>query len=112
MPRNMSFFLTTLQIGQRTKTITRRMGWRFLKPGDEINAVVKAQGLKKGEKVKRLARLRVVSVRREGLHLITQDDVGREGFQYLSPLDFVEMFAEHNRCEPTAEVTRIEFEYV
>lgn len=34
--RNMSFALTTKQIINRTKTITRRFGWWFLRPGDKI----------------------------------------------------------------------------
>ena len=63
----MSFALTTEQIFNRTKTVTRRVGWTFLKPGDLLCAVRKGQGLKKGEKVERLATLRVVSVRRESL---------------------------------------------
>jgi len=28
MPRNMSFMLTTEQIKNRTKTVTRRLGWK------------------------------------------------------------------------------------
>jgi len=49
--RNMSFFLTTDQIRNKTKTVTRRDGWLFLKPGDIVQACVKCQGLKKGEKI-------------------------------------------------------------
>ena len=66
--RNMSFALTTEQIRARTKTVTRRLGWEFLKPGDLVQAVVKCQGLKKGEKVEPLAELRIVAVRRESLN--------------------------------------------
>ena len=51
MPRNMSFALTTKQIEDETKDVTRRNGWWFLKPGDQIWAVEKCMGLKKGEKV-------------------------------------------------------------
>jgi hypothetical protein len=63
--RLMSFSLTTPQILARTKTVTRRMGWTFLRPGDLVQAIEKGQGLKKGEHVKRLAVLRIVDVRRE-----------------------------------------------
>ena len=49
MPRNMSFALTTKQIEDETKDVTRRNGWWFLKPGDQIWAVEKCMGLKKGE---------------------------------------------------------------
>ncbi len=60
MPRNMSFSMTTAQFRARTKTVTRRLGWWNLKPGDVIMGVEKAMGLKKGEKVKRLGRIRIV----------------------------------------------------
>ncbi len=52
--RNMSFMLTTQQMQDRTKDVTRRVGWWFLKPGDVIMAVEKGMGLKKGEKIKRM----------------------------------------------------------
>lgn len=48
MPRNMSFTLTIEQMRARTKTVTRRKGWAFLKPGDLVWAVVKGMGLKPG----------------------------------------------------------------
>lgn len=31
--RNMSFSMTTEQMYQQTQTVTRRLGWSFLKPG-------------------------------------------------------------------------------
>ena len=42
--------LTKEQILARTKTVTRRLGWWFLKPGDVVWACEKCMGLKKGEK--------------------------------------------------------------
>ena len=57
MPRNMSFALTTNQVKKKEKTVTRRCGWWFLKPGDVVNAVEKSMGLKKGEKIARVATL-------------------------------------------------------
>ena len=57
MARNMSFAITTSQVRDRSKTVTRRLGWRFLKRGDVVCAVVKNMGLKKGEKVQRLCRI-------------------------------------------------------
>ncbi len=111
MPRNMSFAMTTDQIKDRSKTVTRRFGWAFLKPGDEIRAVEKSMGLKKGEKIKRLAMIRVVSVRAEPLNDITQEDVDREGFPLWSPQQFVGMLVDHYKVDPSAIVNRIEFEY-
>lgn len=114
MPRNMSFALTTDQIRNRTKTVTRRLGWKFLKAGDLINACVKCMGLRPGEKVERLALLRVYSVRREPLRWIERelDGAALEGFPELSEWDFVERFCRHMKCDRNVEVTRIEFEYV
>lgn len=109
--RNMSFALTTDQIRNRTKTVTRRLGWRFLKPGQKVMACEKCQGIKTGE-LKRLGPIEIVSVRREPLDAITQDDVDREGFPGMSPDDFVGMFCGHMGCDPYTEVTRIEFRYL
>lgn len=113
MARNMSFMLTEQQIRARAKTVTRRLGWHFLQAGQEVKAVRKGMGLKKGEKVEVLARLRVVSVRRELLSSITQADVDKEGFPHLNTLQFIAMFMKHmgqRRGDPL--VTRIEFEYL
>ena len=112
MPRNMSFSLTADQILNRTKTVTRRLGWRWLKSGTELKAVRKSMGLKKGEKVEVLTRIRVTSVRREPLSQITYDDIRKEGFPGFSHSSFVEMFIRHMRCSPNTTVTRIEFEYL
>lgn len=133
--RSMSFALTTAQVRARTKTVTRRLGWTFLKPGDRIRAVVKCQGLKKGETQEQLAVLRVVDVRREPLRRMTDDlDYGfeearREGFgddaTLKWPSEFVRFFCSSHRvdifdpcrarfsrpCTPEDEVTRIEFAY-
>lgn len=107
--RNMSFFLTTPQLLAGTKTVTRRLGWAFLKPGDRFCAVEKCQGLKAGEHVNRLAECEVVNVRRERLDAINQADVIAEGFPDLTPEAFVDLFCRANRCTAETDVTRIEF---
>jgi len=113
MPRNMSFSLTTDQIKNRSKTVTRRNGWWFLKPGDIVNAVEKAQGLKKGEKIKRIGQIRIVGTRPEALLRITHPDVVREGFPEMSTGEFIDMFcSSHKGCLADSIVNRIEFEYV
>lgn len=114
MPRNMSFALTTDQIRNRTKTVTRRKGWRFLRPGDVLNACGKCMGLKPGEKITRLDQIRVVSVWREALSLIRSEDAGTssEGFPEMSPDEFIAMFCEHMGGHENQVVTRIEFEYL
>lgn len=112
MPRNMSFAMTTRQVYDRSKTVTRRFGWWFLKPGDRVWAVEKAMGLKKGEKVKRICLIEVVSVRTEPLNLITFTDCRAEGFPDFYPQDFIDMITAHYGCADDAVVNRIEFKYV
>ena len=116
MPRNMSFMLTTGQFKNKSKTVTRRLGWLFLKPGDVVMGCEKCQGLKKGETVNRLGLIWIVSTRAEQLDAIMANpvDVIREGFPEwrLTPWKFVEMFCKHNKCSPETEINRIEFEYL
>lgn len=112
MPRNISFAMTTQQVQDRTKDVTRRFGWWFLKPGDVLCGVKKAMGLRKGEQIERLCMIEVVSVRAEPLNAITQGDVHREGFPDWTPHDFVQMLVKHYRCDPTKTVNRIEFRYI
>ena len=108
----MSFALTIDQIRNRAKTVTRRNGWWFLKSGDVVNAVEKAMGLRRGEKIKRICQIRIVSTWAEPLNAITGDDVEKEGFPGWTPQDFIEMYSKHNRCLDIDPVNRIEFEYV
>lgn len=121
--RNMSFALTTSQILEGSKDVTRRLGWLQLKPGDLIRPVRKCMGLRPGEKIQPLRDpLRVVSVRRERLDLMTTDieygfdEVRREGFEwhpeYRWPSTWVALFcATHKGCTPSTIITRIEFSY-
>lgn len=108
----MSFSLTTPQFKDRTKDVTRRLGWWDLKPGDRIMAVEKCQGLKKGEKIKRLGEIEIVSVRREKLRDINQVECKREGFPHFTPYDFIMMFMGANRCLDDIEVNRIQYRYI
>ena len=114
--RNMSFALTTAQVQDESKTVTRRFGWWFLKPGDMIRPVRKTMGLKKGEKIEPLLPsgrcIKVVSVRSEPLNEITKADCIKEGFPKFSPKDFIDMLVMHYRCLTDKAVNRIEFEYV
>ena len=111
----MSFAFTTDQIRARTKTVTRRLGWRFAQPGDLVQPVVKGQGLKKGERLERIGPpIRLLKVDRVALAgpTLTVEDVAREGYPGLSPRDFIDLFRRHNTCPRGVVVTRIEFEYV
>jgi hypothetical protein len=116
--RNMSFMLTTAQVLAGTKTVTRRLGWKFLKPGDLLMACVKCQGLGKGGRIQQIRPIEVVSVRREPLDALLgplkhcTKEARLEGFPDLDNRGFMIMFCRHMKCEPNAVVTRIEFKYV
>lgn len=108
----MSFALTERQLLDGSKTVTRRLGWRGLKGGDEVLAVRKCMGLAKGERQQVLGRIRVKSVRAERLDEITLDEVEREGFPDSTVTGFVSMFCAAMKCRHYDLVTRIEFERV
>ena len=111
----MSFALTTDQVRDRTKTVTRRDGWRFAKVGDRYRPVLKGMGLKPGEKIQPLLDglcIEVVSLRLEPLEAITQDDVNREGFPEMTPAEFVAMYRKHGDKAKDGMINRIEFKYV
>lgn len=116
--RHMSFFMTTDAIRDQTKTVTRRFGWSFLKPGDRVRAVERAMGLKKGETMIPLAVIEVLSVMPEPLRRMLdvstygRNEVMKEGFPDLSPSAFVQMLCAHYGVTPDAQVNRIEFRYV
>lgn len=115
--RNMSFALTTRQIVDGSKTVTRRLGWLKTKRHDWIQPVRKCMGLRPGEKIEKImVPIMVRSARREPLCLMIDDPAyGRlecvaEGFPDMSPEEFVEMFCDtHRGCLPHTVVTRIEF---
>ena len=113
MPRLMSVSLTELQVRDRTKTVTRRDGWGTLQPGTRLTLVRKAMGLRKGEKVVRVAEVEVVSVRREPLNAITPAEVAAEGFPEMTPEEFIAFFCRsHKDCTAGSVVTRIEWRYL
>jgi len=99
--------LTTKQVRNKTKTVTRRLGWWNLKPGEIVNACVKCMGLKRGEKIEKICPIRIVSTRPEALGDITQADVILEGFPTWTPEQFIDMFMEHNGVTAKREVNRI-----
>ena len=115
--RNMSFSLTTEQVRKRQKFVTRRLGWDSLKPGDYVQAVKKAMGLKKGEQLEKLTVIRVESVRREPLQQMIDDplygkaEAIREGFPDMTGAEFVAMFCEHMKVTPDYAPNRIQFVY-
>ncbi len=112
MPRNMSFSMTTEPFRARSKTVTRRFGWWFLKPGDVVCGVEQSRGLKKGERIVRLGLIRIVSTRSEPLNAITAAELVLEGLPGTSPRAFVDRLCARARVPPDEPVNRIEFEYL
>ena len=125
--RNISFSLTLDSFADGTKNVTRRI-WKFpwVKPGDLMMAVEKAQGLGKGGKIKRLGVIRIVScqperldaiqfspirhdIPPEGLSVVYRNEMEREGFPKFTPLDFVMFFCKANKCKSDQIVYRISF---
>lgn len=118
MPRNISFAYTTAQVRDRTKTVTRRKGWRFLKGGEVLNGCVKCMGLKPGEKIERLCRIEVTDVRIEPLSRMIDDpeygklEAVREGFPDLTGEQFAGLYSRDMGGDVDQAVTRIEFKYL
>jgi hypothetical protein len=109
----MSVALTEPQVSARSKTVTRRMGWHVLRPGDRLTLCRKVMGRRRGEPLVRIVAVRVLAVRRERLDEITSDEVLAEGFPEMSPAQFVEFFCgTHKGCTPESMVTRIEWQYL
>ena len=129
MSRLMSVSMTADAVIERRKTVTRRKGWLFLKPGDRLTLCRKVQGRKAGEPLERLAEVEVTSVCREALwELLRRDyahawspaptdyakrEVAREGFPGMDPAEFVQRFFQvAQRMSTMDEVTRVEWRYL
>ncbi len=116
--RYMSFALTTEQVRNRTKGVTRRLGWAKLKPGERLMAAVKCQGIKKGEHVEKICEIECVTNTAEPLNKMEiypdygKSEVILEGFPKMTGKEFVTMFCEHNKCLRHTPVNRIAFKYV
>jgi hypothetical protein len=110
----MSFSMTKEQYRNRTKRVTRRLGWWNLRAGEICNGVEKAQGLRKGEKIVVMGQHEIISTRREMLCDITPEDVVLEGFPDMTPESFIQFFMKGHKCERGrfTVVNRIEFDYL
>jgi len=117
--RNISFSLTKDSFSNGSKNVTRRLGWDFLKTGDHLMAVEKAQGLKKGEHITRLGEILIYHISKEPLNDIVKfprrssgkSEVEREGFPGWKGKEgeFVKFFCKANQCKPETIVNRIVF---
>ena len=116
----MSVAFTEEAVRDRTKTVTRRKGWTFVKPGDTLTLCRKVMGRKKGEPLVRIVDVEVVSARREPLSLLREDligygqeEVAREGFPGMTPGAFIRrFFTDAQGMSEDDYVTRIEWRYL
>lgn len=110
---------TTAQFRDRSKDVTRRVGWLNAKPGERVLGVEKGMGLKKGEAMVVLGEIELVSVRRERLDDLVDparpgygpEEMRREGFPGLDPQTFMLRYF-GAVVDPDSLITRIEFRYV
>ena len=114
--KNMAFSHTIEQMRARTKTVTRRVGWIELNPGDLLQAVEKTMGIPPGEHVRKLGVIRVLSIRRERFDELVRrgsyggEEMVKEGFPGMDPQAFLLRFL--TSVAPNEHITRIEFEHL
>jgi hypothetical protein len=91
MPRRMSCSLTISAVRSRQKTVTRRHidTWRHLAEGERLTLIEKGMGLPKGARQVVIAEVEVVSVTDEIIGMVDADEVTREGFEGMTPLEFI-----------------------
>lgn len=115
----MSVAMTVPAVRARRKFVTRRVGWRFVKPGERLTLCEKVQGRRAGEPLARIVTVQVVSARREPLRALLDDpaygaaEVALEGFAGMDPAEFVDQFfIRAQGLSVDAEVTRVEWRYL
>ncbi len=122
----MSVAYTEQAVVERRKTVTRRKGWwrdargrELVKVGDRVTLCRKVMGRKPDEPLVRLVDVEVVSLAREPLTALMQDDgygeaeVALEGFPGMDPHDFVNhYFVLAQGFAITDDVTRLEWRYL
>ncbi|WP_245721257.1 hypothetical protein [Nocardia pseudovaccinii] len=113
MARLMSVSLTEPQVIAREKTVTRRMGWRMARVGDQLTLCRKVMGRKADEPLVRIAQVEITAISREPLAAISQADLVAEGFPNMTASEFVAFFCStHRGCRPDSLVTRIQWRYL
>lgn len=114
--RYMSFFYTTKQYVDETKTETSRKGWDFAVPGFKFMGVEKGgMGLKKGEKIKKLGPSVVVKIEKIKCspEYYGGDHVVAEGFSGMSPSEFVNnILIKKCKCRFNQKLNRITFKHI
>lgn len=113
MSRLMSVSLTEDQVRARTKTVTRRLGWRSIHVGDRLTLCRKVMGRRNGEPLVRICDVEVIHISLVTVSTPVDDqEAAREGFPDWSWDEFVAFFCEHMKCTPETVVRRIEWRYL
>lgn len=131
MTRLMSVSHTEAQVRNRSKTVTRRLGWKTLKQGDRLTLCKKVMGRRRRcvdcqhggcpvcggdgyivEPLYRLADVEVTAAFREPLSVVTPSDVAAEGFPDWTVQQFIDFYCATFKVTPETIVTRIEWRYL
>ena len=120
MSRLMSVAFTEQAVRDRTKTVTRRKGWTFLKPGDRLTLCRKVMGRKPGEALERIVDVEVIHVQRHSLSDLlaadpqeAREEMRKEGFPGMTPGEFIHQFFVYAQGMSSHDlVTRIEWRYL
>lgn len=125
MSRLMSVAFTEQAVVERRKTVTRRKGWMFLKPGDTLTLCRKVQGRRRAdgtvEPLLRLTEVEVLAVSREPLATVAAPgELTAEGFPeleadqpYEGACEFIaRYFSPQGLGSWSDKVTRIEWRYL
>jgi hypothetical protein len=110
--RYISFSANLEPVLNQTKTVTRRLNWKALKPNTVLIAAKKTLGLKKGETIQTICKIQVIRVTREKLNQIQPDDLIKEGHPDWTQQQFIQHFCQIYKIQPDQEITRIEFRYL
>lgn len=117
--RNISFAMTKEQFRDRSKDVTRRLGWWDAEVGWQLMGCEKCQGLGPGGKIVRMGAIVLVDARRERLDRMLTDrtygvvEVCREGFPMMTPLEFVQFFIQgHKGATMNSVIMRLEFKHI
>jgi hypothetical protein len=107
---NVSFAWTTKAFMEDRKTVTRRM-WHpgKFQIGQLLMAIEKGQGIRAGERVRRLDVIEVVGLVEERVDAIPASDLALEGGMWRDTEDFITMFCSGNGCNRGATCIRMEF---
>lgn len=104
----MSFYHTTTAMRSKQKTHTLRPGWKNLKAGDRVEAVVKYRGVALSDR-QTLGVIAITDVTRKPLNTITEEIIAREGFPGWTVPQFVQWYCMKMKVQPTYVLAFISF---